>query len=1498
MNFIHPRYLRWLLLLLALGIFVVVGVAWSLTGFKDQATQLSGSREDEKTSAVRKPPRAAVAHWLQDSEDGLARRAEDYELYAPRRRNELGEPEPFRQQALSAAQMDALRAAAAGELIRLDLFPDVSRQVRVTGRRHEPDETRLWGVAEDVAGQDFFVMSWRKEEARGLLKLPSSNRAYEILRLTDGTYAAREWLYTDVVCARPVDGGKSAEAGMPPPPYASAPVASRSMSAVVVPVLNSRPSAVATIYLDFDGEVVSETAWAGGATIEALPARMNAAQIEETWRRVASHFAVFDVNVTTDREVYEAAPLNRKTHCVITPTKTAAPTAGGVAYVGSFTFSSDSFKICWTFQDQVPADAALISSHEIGHTLGLRHHGRVAAGDLPAEDYYRGHGTGETGWGPFMGSAYGKNLQQWSKGEYERANNSSQDDLAIMTRADRIPYLADDHGDAAAAATPVSRGAAVTGSVGTRTDRDFFRVALGGSGPQPIQVALPPGTMLDVEMNLYSSSGQLLQTVNPVDSLPAWTTFSATVAEDVLVEIRGTGKGEVLGDGYSDYSSLGAYTLLAGTALGTQIPFSGTYTFGSDGNVTSFAYNGTPIFGVTASPLVKVGVSTSVSTSNFRANDWPTGASDGSDVLPGSPDAARYFEFTVTAAAGKVIDGPSITFGVGRSGGGPRQWQWRSSADNYTTAIPVTTVANGLAHDDGVLTGPDIIANWTGNVLQTDGPLYENLTRITFRLYGYNAELGSGTGGLAGPLIFGGTLRDVSGDGPVISSFDPPQAPVGSVVSIEGFNFGPDPLVRFNGVEAVKQSVSGSLIVVSVPGGATTGRITVEVPGQPVAVSSDDFIVGVPPPIVSTSLSALTGFVAATGSPSSAASYSLIASNLTNNLVIGPTTAAFQVSTNGTTWASTLTLPQAGGALSNTVFVRLSGSAPAGAATATVSNSIAGSGTSLTNVPDLAGLVSTVGTSGLIYWNFATASPTVGVPVGWTVAPLSRGNHRASEFLYTNSASTGYINPFGVPASASGNVGLPAAGGAFDPAVSGYYEINIVPDDAGAGITNISFGSRSTGTGPTAYSIRSSADNFSAELAAGVLLTNSTWRMQAAALDVVLTNGTNTVRIYGHGGTAASNVSTANWRIDDLTLAVQSNPAASVLNVEPAEITSLSSVAGQAGEPQPFEVSGANLTGNLTITAPLHFEVSTMSPTEGFGSSAVIAASGSLAATDVWVRIASTAATGPVGPADVTVVGGGAVERTVAVSGVVDLPPIITASPSALDDLVAIAGSPGVAQSVTVTSQSLPGEIAAILDSEEYEVAEADAGLFAAQATLPSTGGSLLLRIKQGSAVGPVAPAALELSSGEGTSRVQVLVSLAGVRSGDDYDTWARGLGLDPAFETGSAAGAPTADPDGDGFTNLQEYAFGTSPIAATATLLSTTSSGGNLVVTWLERSDVIYNVQSATNLATTAFANDGTVNVEAGATEPEPPEGYTRKQFSVPATGSKFYRVTATTSQ
>ena len=516
---------------------------------------------------VRRPSASALARWMKASNDDLARKAEDYQLDAPRRRNELGELEPFREHVMNAAQLRSLLEAMEGSVVRLDFFPDFSAEVRVTGRWSDPAERRLVASVQGQPAGSRFSMSWMADQTRGLLELPSRNLAYEIVRLPSGQFVAREWLYSDKVCARVAPQGRAADSGMPLPQVAPG-SANPPAAAAAVPLRNSRPGAVAVIYLDFDGEVVTGSAWANGATIRALPARMNAVQIEETWRRVSNHFAVFDVNVTTDRSVYNAAPANRRTHCVITPTTDAAPGAGGVAYLDSFTNPSVLTKVCWTFVDQDPADSALVCSHEIGHTLGLRHHGRVASGSQLREEYFAGHGGGETGWGPFMGAPYGKNLLQWSKGEYARANNSAQDDLAVVSTPARIPFLNDDHGGDLGTATVIQSGTAIAGQVQRNMDSDFFKVDL-DTGAQPVGITLVAGTMLDAEIKIYDSAGALLQTVNPAATLAASTTLNLQIWGDVFVEIRGTGKAPVLGDGYSNYSSLGSYTLLAGTGSGT-----------------------------------------------------------------------------------------------------------------------------------------------------------------------------------------------------------------------------------------------------------------------------------------------------------------------------------------------------------------------------------------------------------------------------------------------------------------------------------------------------------------------------------------------------------------------------------------------------------------------------------------------------------------------------------------------------------------------------------------------------------------------------------------------------------------------------------------------------------------------------------------------------------------------------------------------------------------
>ena len=511
----------------------------------------------EKTTsggAASSPPAALPTPAADDASQSFAATAGDYQLDAPRRRTELGEPLPFREKPFSQATAQFLRNAQRGNVITLELFPGVAFAARVSGRWDDQGETRIAAQLEGHPDEDRLFMTWKDAEARGLIELPSRNLAYEILAVAGG-YVAREWLFTDVVCATPGREGDSAGRGIP---RASGTEARAFASAAAVPVLNSRPGATAVIYLDFDGETVSGTAWDGGQTIVAPAARLNTTQINEVWERVVRDFEIFDVNVTTSRTVHDAAPLNRRTHCIITSNDQAGPGAGGVAYVGSFTENTTARKICWVFMDTSAKSCAEAASHEVGHTLGLTHDGRAASGGQPREEYYEGHGSGATGWAPIMGVGYYRQLTQWSRGEYARANNT-QDDIAIMGENLKIPLLSDDHGSTQATASNIA-GDRAEGLAERRADSDYFRVEL-PAGTHSIFLQPAAFTNLDLELQVENSGGGVLATSNPAEELAATATFTLAAPQAVFLRVDGKGKGDPAGTGYSDYASLGLYYL-------------------------------------------------------------------------------------------------------------------------------------------------------------------------------------------------------------------------------------------------------------------------------------------------------------------------------------------------------------------------------------------------------------------------------------------------------------------------------------------------------------------------------------------------------------------------------------------------------------------------------------------------------------------------------------------------------------------------------------------------------------------------------------------------------------------------------------------------------------------------------------------------------------------------------------------------------------------------
>lgn len=338
-------------------------------------------------------------------------------------------------------------------------------------------------------------------------------------------------------------------------------------------LLHSLPGATKVIYLDFDGHTTSNTLWNsnfnGGNDIVSAPFDLDGNpsgwstaeldRIQYIWQRVAEDFLPYNVDVTTQDPGVEALRNSGGgdnlygQRVVISPSNWYSTSAGGVAYVGAYTWNSDT--PCYVFTAQLGGGnekyTAEAASHEAGHTLGLYHDG-VSGG----ASYYQGHAN----WAPIMGVGYYRDLVQWSKGEYATANNL-EDDLAKMTTYG-IAYRADDHGNSIGSATPLvitnATVASGSGIIEQTTDQDVFSFQ-SGAGTITFNIdAGPRSPNLDIQANLLDATGALVTSSN-LSTLS--TSFNATVtAGTYYLVIDGVGTGDPT-TGYSDYASLGAFTV-------------------------------------------------------------------------------------------------------------------------------------------------------------------------------------------------------------------------------------------------------------------------------------------------------------------------------------------------------------------------------------------------------------------------------------------------------------------------------------------------------------------------------------------------------------------------------------------------------------------------------------------------------------------------------------------------------------------------------------------------------------------------------------------------------------------------------------------------------------------------------------------------------------------------------------------------------------------------
>ena len=350
--------------------------------------------------------------------------------------------------------------------------------------------------------------------------------------------------------------------------------------------LHSRPTSDRVIYLDFDGETITGTAWnnnpefntpasfyAEPYSIDSTPDAFSSEErneIQAVWQRVADDFAPFDVDVTTEdpgfAAIDRAGPSDMVfgTRVLMTPATEIATTCRchGVAYLDAFDEDDrhSRYQPAFVVLLDSATTMAKLASHEAGHTFGLKHDG---------PGYSEGHGA----WGPIMGDPDERAITQWSIGEYGDANNT-EDDLRMISD-NGAPLLADDAGDTVDSALDLGAGPSTSfsGIVTTDADVDVFEIHT-GAGPASFKLdPAPVGPNLDARLTLLSSTGAVLQHSDPVSaqsSVEVATGLNASIdtalatSGTYYLAVEGVGALDPLTTGYSGYGSLGAYTL-AGT---------------------------------------------------------------------------------------------------------------------------------------------------------------------------------------------------------------------------------------------------------------------------------------------------------------------------------------------------------------------------------------------------------------------------------------------------------------------------------------------------------------------------------------------------------------------------------------------------------------------------------------------------------------------------------------------------------------------------------------------------------------------------------------------------------------------------------------------------------------------------------------------------------------------------------------------------------------------
>jgi hypothetical protein len=507
--------------------------------------------------------------------------------------------------------------------------------------------------------------------------------------------------------------------------------------------------------------------------------------------------------------------------------------------------------------------------------------------------------------------------------------------------------------------------------------------------------------------------------------------------------------------------------------------------------------------------------------------------------------------------------------------------------------------------------------------------------------------------------------------------------------------------------------------------------------------------------------------------------------------------SGLEISDNGTNWYATLTETETSGTLaSTTIDVRISASASAGSISSNVSNASAGATTedvavtgTVNGVPTLVaspgsltlGTVTT-GTAGSTYsYTLSGANLTTNVTVTAPTGVQISNNGTTwnttlteDETSGTLSSTTIYvrISATATAGAISSNVTNASAGATTeDVAVTG--TVNGIPTIT-VSPGSLALGTVTAGTAGSTYSYTLSGLNLTSNVTVtaptGIEISDdgTTWHTTLTEDEASGTLGSTTIYVRISASASAGGISadvtnaSAGATTQNVSVSGTVTAAVPTVTVTPSSLALGTTQTGISGTPQAYTVSGANLTGAITITAPTGVELSSNGGTTWSETVLLSPTGGVVASKTIEARISASATAGTIN-AKITNSSIGATTQNVSVSGTVTAigTPKITPSTNTLSLGATTSGKSGAPVNFTISGTGLNAALT-LTAPQGVELSSNHGTTWQTILTLPESDGVLVstvieTRIRATAQVGAVQGTIACTSTGASTRLVAVI---------------------------------------------------------------------------------------------------------------------------------------------